>query len=217
MKGKNDDNFRNKSKINNTTTGPRNASIWNCCRSSGSGKTSVFKIPLSSHCNLRRRNTGGSSLQSRRLPRTRPEVGRDIRNHGVKKHNVAGFRPRRFLENEVSVSGYDGICPYCKTWFLDCECAVTTEKQMEEYFEYLREQDHASESNPYEPQRDSCGNCWYPFEVARHWSIGVPVLVRVVLRENGLYNHSICSWWQSPGINTFGESAMFLMLDRMPQ
>ena len=64
---------------------------------------------------------------------------------------------------------------------------------------------------------DECGNEWYPFVVARNWSIGVPVVVRITLRETGLFSYSICSRWQSPGINPFGETAMFLMLDRMPQ
>ena len=67
------------------------------------------------------------------------------------------------------------------------------------------------------PAIDNCGNKWYPFEVARHWSIGVPVVVRVTARETGLFMYSIASRWQSPGINTFGDSAVFLMLDRMPQ
>jgi hypothetical protein len=96
----------------------------------------------------------------------------------------------------MSVSGYDGVCPYCKKWFMQCQCGTPVEQL---------------------PAIDNCGNKWYPFEVARHWSLGVPVVVRVTARETGLFMYSIASRWQSPGINTFGESAVFLMLDRMPQ
>ncbi len=84
---------------------------------------------------------------------------------------------------------------------------------VEEYFEYLRNEDRDASRT----EVDACGNEWYPFFVARHWSLGVPVVVRVTSRETGSFMYSICSRWQSPGINTFGESAMFLMLDRMPQ
>ena len=79
--------------------------------------------------------------------------------------------------------------------------------------DYLRNEAREAER----PEADECGNIWYPFEVARHWSLGVPVVVRVTARETGLFIYSIASRWKSPGINTFGESAMFLMLDRMPQ
>jgi hypothetical protein len=83
----------------------------------------------------------------------------------------------------------------------------------EEYYEHLRNEAYEASK----PDIDDCGNEWYPFEVARHWSIGVPVVVRVTARETGLFNYSVCSRWQSPGINPFGDTAMFLMLDRMPQ
>lgn len=63
-------------------------------------------------------------------------------------------------------------------------------------------------------EADSCGNKWYPFDVARHWSIGVPVVVRTKSRETGLWMYSVASRWQGSGVNSFGESASFMMLER---
>ena len=81
---------------------------------------------------------------------------------------------------------------------------------VEEYYEHLRNEAHEAEK----PDIDSCGNTWYRFCVAMHWSIGVPVVVRTKSRETGLWVYSIATRWQGPKINTFGESAWFMMLER---
>jgi len=65
------------------------------------------------------------------------------------------------------------------------------------------------------PDTDACGNAWYPFSVARHWSIGVPVVVRRTSRETRLFTYSIYSHWK-PGLPG-SEDDRFLMLDRMPE
>lgn len=106
-----------------------------------------------------------------------------------------------------------------------CACPlqhIKTRQQMLDAIDVLLasadRDDEYEEYNPQpQPEIDQCGNEWYPFDIARNWSIGVPVVVRVTSRETGLFMYSIASRWQAPGINTFGDSSMFLMLDRMPQ
>jgi hypothetical protein len=63
---------------------------------------------------------------------------------------------------------------------------------------------------------DTLGICWYPWEVARHWSLGVPVLVRRTSREFGWYSYSVCSHWKGGNGIKFGPDARFLMLERHP-
>jgi hypothetical protein len=93
----------------------------------------------------------------------------------------------------MSMSGDDGKCCNCGKWFTLCKCGTPIEEL---------------------PDKDDCGNNWYPQVVAIRWPVGTPVVCRRKSRETGEWRYSMFERWQGAGSGTFDDESGFLMLSR---
>ena len=67
------------------------------------------------------------------------------------------------------------------------------------------------------PDRDECGNNWYPHTVAIRWPVGVSVVCRRRQRGTGELRYSLYTLfdrWQGAGSGEFQDDEDFLMLPR---